>query len=38
MDAQQHADITKLLDGMVNLLRSILIALCAIYGLLLFSK
>jgi hypothetical protein len=36
MDEKQHADITKSLDKIVNVLRSILIALCAIFGLLLF--
>lgn len=34
MDEKQHADITKALDKVVYLLRAILIALCAILGLL----
>jgi hypothetical protein len=36
MDEKQHADLTKSLDRIVNILRSILIALWAIFGLLLF--
>jgi hypothetical protein len=36
MDEEQHADLTKSLDRIVNVLRSILVALWAIFGLLLF--
>jgi len=36
MDEKQHADLTKYLNNIVNVLRSILIALWAIFGLLLF--
>ena len=38
MDEKQNADLTKSLDQTINLLRSILIALWAIFGLLLFRK
>jgi hypothetical protein len=36
MDEKQHADIAESLDKIINVLRSILIALWAIFGLLLF--
>jgi hypothetical protein len=36
MDERQHAELTKYLDGTINVLRSTLIALWAIFGLLLF--
>jgi hypothetical protein len=36
MDEKQNADLTKSLDRIVNVLRNILIALWAIFGLLLF--
>jgi hypothetical protein len=38
MDAKQHAGISQSLDKIVNLLRSILVALWAIFGLLLFRR
>jgi hypothetical protein len=36
MDEKQHTDLTKYLNNIVNVLRSIHIALWAIFGLLLF--
>jgi hypothetical protein len=38
MDEKQHADLAKSMDRITNLLRSILIALWAIFGALLFRK
>ncbi len=38
MDVTQHADITRSLDKIRNIIRSILIALWAVFGLLLFRE
>jgi hypothetical protein len=38
MDVKQHADISQSLEKIVNLLKSILVALWAIFGLLLFRR